>query len=140
MLGCDETPTLLLVDDDQVNRIAFTRALAKLNLSMDFVTTEDGFAALEYLNERIARNQDVLPPIIVLLDVYMPRMNGAEFCTALEKNPCFEGLIVYAFGTEDLPASIRSVLDAHVAGYLTKDNPLETLASVLPEMAQTPAP
>ena len=133
MTGCNQTPTLLLVDDDEINRIAFTRALGKLNHDLGFVTAEDGLEALEYLHERIARKNGVLPPAIVLLDVYMPRMNGAEFCNALAENPCFGDLTVYAFGTADMPVAIRSVLDAHIAGYLTKDSPLETLTS-LPQL------
>lgn len=131
MLDRAQTARLLLVDDDQVNRIAFTRALGKLDTDISIVTTADGLEALEYLNGERERNQGVLPPVIVLLDIYMPRMNGPEFCKALKNDPCFNGLIVYAFGTSDMPAAIRADLDSHIAGYLTKDKPLETLTAVL---------
>ena len=39
--------------------------------------------------------------------------------------------VIYAFGTADMPAAVRSALDEQVAGYLTKDKPLETLVSAL---------
>lgn len=123
--------TLLLVDDDHVNRIAFSRALKKLQAGNDLVTAEDGLEALEFLHNAVALNKGVLPPVIVLLDIHMPRMNGLEFCSAVSGSRCFDGLVIYAFGTADMPAAVRSALDEQVAGYLTKDKPLETLVSAL---------
>lgn len=123
--------TLLLVDDDAVNRIAFTRAFKKLKVNYDLVSVEDGIEALDYLNSQVARHAGALPSVIVFLDIYMPRMNGLEFCAAVSSNCCLDGVVVYAFATADTPDAIRVSLDPRVAGYLTKNNPLETLQSTL---------
>ncbi len=140
MSRCNEASTLLLVDDGHLNRTAFGRVFRKLNHYIDLVTAEDGLEALEYLNAELARCKGVLPPVIVLLDIYMPRMNGPELCDALRNRRGFDDMVMFAFGKAEVPAAIRSSLDTHIAGYVTRDYQLETLVSVLQPEGKTAIP
>lgn len=62
--------SVLIVDDDQDIRDAFTLALKFMGYSV--FAAENGQAALQLLAERE-------PPCVILLDMMMPVMNGEEF-------------------------------------------------------------
>jgi two-component system sensor histidine kinase ChiS len=68
--GNGHRPTVLVVDDDEVNRNVVADFLGLR--SYDVLEAEDGEKALALMRE----NQ----PDIVLLDIMMPKMNGYEVC------------------------------------------------------------
>ena len=124
-------PIVLLVDDDQISRIALSRAVKMLDIENQIATARDGLEALDYLAAQAAGNAGTLPPVVVLLDVNMPRMNGVEFCNAVTANTMFDGLVIYAFGARELAANVKRALDPRVAGYVGKDKPLDALATAV---------
>ncbi|WP_026750576.1 response regulator [Sediminibacterium sp. C3] len=62
--------TLLIADDDNINRVILKHMLK--SLEMEFVSVSDGADAMKYLYEH--PNQKV----IMLLDLNMPNMDGNE--------------------------------------------------------------
>jgi len=72
--------TLLVVDDNEDNRYALTRRLAREGYP-NVVTADDGAQALELLSGK--------PFDLVLLDIMMPNVNGYE---VLEKMKADEKL------------------------------------------------
>ena len=69
--------TILLVDDDPVIRASLSDLLAAEGFDVE--TAEDGQAALERLSE-------IGDPSLILLDLGMPRMDGWEFLSRLDRN------------------------------------------------------
>ncbi|MDP2309169.1 MAG: hybrid sensor histidine kinase/response regulator [Pseudomonadota bacterium] len=69
-------PTVLIVDDDAVNRLLLC---AWLGRTYDVVEACDGFEALDVL---AATNPDV-----VILDVMMPGLDGIEVCRRIKARP-----------------------------------------------------
>lgn len=69
-------PTVLVVDDDQCNRILLS---AWLGRTYDVLEACDGHEALEVL--------DGASPDIVILDVLMPGINGIEVCRRIKARP-----------------------------------------------------
>ena len=69
---------ILVIDDDLDTRAAASELLA----DMDYwpVTTRNGLEALEYLRKGVQ-------PIAILIDLYMPLMDGESFCQALDQDP-----------------------------------------------------
>ncbi|HET7600974.1 MAG TPA: response regulator [Gemmatimonadales bacterium] len=89
--------TLLLVDDEDVVRAYGTRALT----AEGFAVTEaqDGTEALRRVEERGS------PFDLVIADVLMPRMNGAELAEALlSRNPRQPILLMSGYPPADLLA------------------------------------
>ncbi len=69
---------ILLVDDDDVDVMRVKRSFKELKIANPLHVPNDGVEALEML--RGANGRAAIPePHLVLLDLNMPRMNGAEF-------------------------------------------------------------
>lgn len=88
----NETPQALLVEDSATERQLLE---AYLDLSGFNVTSaQDGQDALDYLSLH-AR------PDVVLLDMMMPRMDGAEFVRTVRADPAMKGLSIFALSGSD---------------------------------------
>ena len=85
---------LALVVDDNANERSLMTALLELS-GYSVVVVEDGQAALDYLE------QSFQAPDFVLLDMNMPRKNGAETISEIRRNPDFKGLKVFAVSGSD---------------------------------------
>lgn len=70
---------ILLVDDDSKDVELVLAALKKHNFANDVVVARDGAEALDYLYRRGDFETQPAPlPIVMLLDLKMPRMDGLE--------------------------------------------------------------
>ena len=104
--------TILLVEDDDVDvdvdvdvdAMEIKRAFKRQRIGSHVVRACDGLQALEIL-----KYEGVDTPIIILLDLQMPRMNGLEFLEAIRQNPKYASSIVVVLTTskadEDLVSS-----------------------------------
>ena len=80
VLQAEGSPSVLLVDDDEVNLMVTALALR----DRGFVVTEvsSGDAALDHLSQHV--------PDIVVLDAMMPGLNGFDTCLRLRSIPALE--------------------------------------------------
>lgn len=115
----DEPITILLVDDDDVDVRVVKRALHKQCINNPMVVARDGVEALEVL-----RGEDGHPPLIqpllILLDLNMPRMGGLEFLDELRNDPKLSKSIVFVLTTSNDERDRDAAYTKHVAGYLLK--------------------
>lgn len=113
--------TFLMVDDDDVSIMAIRRALKKLKIINPLRVAKDGQQALNIL-----RGEDNEPPcqtpLLVILDLNMPRMDGFEFLEELRKDTCLRSTIVFILSTSDTPTDVTSAYAQNVAGYIVKDD------------------
>jgi CheY-like chemotaxis protein len=76
---------ILLVEDNPNDRILTERAFKKSNLGNELITVADGEEALTYL----LGNSEVAPqplPILVLLDLKLPKVDGLEVLQRLRSH------------------------------------------------------
>ncbi|MFZ4579047.1 MAG: response regulator [Myxococcota bacterium] len=86
---------ILLVDDSPRDTELALDALAIHNLANAVVVVRDGVEALEYLNRTGAfANRTAGNPVVVLLDLKMPRMDGLETLRAIRNTPSLRMLPV----------------------------------------------
>lgn len=109
--------TIAVVDDDDVDAQAITRAMAQLKIANPIIRAIDGIDALEKL-----RSPDVSMPLIILLDLNMPRMGGIEFLEELRKDEKLRGALVIILTTSNAPEDINAAYDQYVAGYIVKSD------------------
>jgi diguanylate cyclase (GGDEF)-like protein len=102
--------TLLLVDDDAMNRDALARRLTRSGYTV--VTAENGGAALRTLRERRID--------AVLLDVMMPGMSGLETLRQLRQLRSVADLPVIMVTAKDQSDDVVEALDLGANDYVTK--------------------
>ncbi|MBK1659328.1 response regulator [Paracraurococcus ruber] len=114
-----KTVTILLVEDDIVDRMAVRRAFKTLKILNPVIEVGDGVEALERL--RGENGQEKVPsPCLVLLDLNMPRMDGIEFLSVLRSDPALHRMIVFVMTTSQAEEDMLEAYDHNVAGYLVK--------------------
>ena len=85
--------TVLLVDDEEAVRMTSRRLLERMGL--DVVTAENGAEALEMFSKHAAEIR------LVVLDMGMPVMGGAECFRRLRERSCVPVLIVTGFSVDE---------------------------------------
>jgi len=111
--------SILLVEDDDVAAESVMRSLGKVGVNFPVTWVEDGRAALKALRgedpaRRIAR------PLVILLDLNMPRMNGFEFLQELRADPKLSDEVVFVLTTSDSDTDRTRAYHEQIAGYMVK--------------------
>jgi CheY-like chemotaxis protein len=113
--------SVLIVDDDDVAIEAVERALKQEQLNLPVISASDGMAALQLL-----RGDGTVPlngiPLVILLDLNMPGMNGMEFLSALRADPKLQHNVVYVWTTSNSDKDRDAAYRQHVAGYMVKSS------------------
>jgi CheY-like chemotaxis protein len=109
---------ILLVDDDDVARESVVRNLRKHQIEFPVVPAEDGAVALEIL--RGTHERTVGRPLIILLDLNMPRMNGFEFLQELRGDASLRNAIVFVLTTSSADEDRARAYQENIAGYMVK--------------------
>jgi diguanylate cyclase (GGDEF)-like protein len=105
-----EQATLLLVDDDAMNRDALSRRLTRAGYAV--LTAEDGRTAL---NMVAAHHVD-----LVLLDVMMPGISGIEVLRRIRETRSISDLPIIMVTAKDGPQDTVEALDFGANDYVTK--------------------
>ncbi|MBX3180461.1 MAG: response regulator [Candidatus Hydrogenedentes bacterium] len=112
------TPTLLLVEDDDVDAERVIRAAQRAGAPFIIRRASNGVEALAVLRGEIP--PVITPPLIVLLDLRMPQMGGLQFLGELRKDGAFRGIVVFVMTTSHSDEDRRAAYDKFVAGYIPK--------------------
>ncbi len=102
--------TVLIVDDNEDNRIILKKRLAKMGFATELA--ENGKQALEIIN---SNHVD-----IILLDIMMPVMNGFQVLEVLKNHPQYRDLPVIVISGIDDIGSISKCLELGAEDYFTK--------------------
>jgi CheY-like chemotaxis protein len=114
-----QTVTILLVDDDKVDRMAVRRSFKALKIANPIIEATDGVEALQRLRGE-AGFEPVPSPCLILLDLNMPRMGGLEMLAVLRSDPALHRMIVFVMTTSAAEDDMMRAYDQNVAGYVVK--------------------
>lgn len=118
----DEQPaTVLLVDDDDVNRLLTSVALRDRGFRVEEAAS--GESALTLL--------ETVQPDVLVLDALMPGMDGFQTCRALRAMPGFESLPVLMLTGLDDEESIARAYEAGASDFFIKSTQWTLLAGRL---------
>ena len=79
---------ILLAEDDPNDVELTLRALESQNLANEVVVARDGVEALDYLLRRdVHAGRDPGHPVVVLLDLKMPRLSGIDVLRQMKASP-----------------------------------------------------
>ena len=113
------TPSILLVEDDQMDVMNVQRELRRQNIDVPLVHARNGRDALRMLRGEGAEPKIAMPNV-VMLDINLPRMNGLELLEILRSDPEFAGLNVFIMTTSDLESERLKARQLAVSGYIIK--------------------
>ena len=110
-LSCSSNDAwILIVDDDPIVRSLMRDALEDEGFSV--VEAEDGVEACRVCEERL--------PVLLVVDVVMPQMDGFELCRELRNRPATKDVpILIATGLDDLH-SVAKAYDAGATDFIAK--------------------
>lgn len=113
------TVTILLVEDDRVDRMAIRRAFRDLKIANPVIEASDGIEALQRLRGENGFEK-VASPCLMLLDLNMPRMGGIELLEVIRSDPALHRMIIFVMTTSSAEEDLLQAYDKNVAGYVVK--------------------
>ncbi|WDE03837.1 response regulator [Thalassomonas viridans] len=109
---------ILLVEDDDVAAEAVVRSFKKAGLQIPIVLAEDGDIALNIL--RGTHERRIEKPLLVLLDLNMPHLNGFEFMEILRSDEALKDTVVFVLTTSSDDKDLTRAYSENIAGYMVK--------------------
>ena len=117
----DKTVNILLLEDDEIDAEAVKRAFKKHKIANPLTVARDGLEALDYLKGENGKEK-IAEPLLCLVDINMPRMNGIEFLQAIRADEAHNKTIAFILTTSKSDEDKMMAYDLNVAGYLVKSN------------------
>ena len=122
---------VLLVEDDEIDIEAMRRAFSTAGVDRPITVARDGLEALAILRGEAAGEGPPLTwPVLVVLDLNMPRMKGTEFLAELRGDPALRQLPVFVLTTSDDDRDKAEAYGHNAAGYLVKPHDTRRLVDV----------
>jgi two-component system response regulator len=109
---------ILLVDDSPDDVLLTLRAFRKNEIAQDIVVARDGVEALALLLP--TDGSAPLRPVIVLMDISMPRMGGLEALEALRADSSTRSLPVIMLSSSIVERDISASYDGGANSYIQK--------------------
>lgn len=125
------TRPILLVEDNPVDVDLTLRAFARHNLANPVQVARDGQEALDWIPRWEAGETK---PLVILLDVKLPRVNGLEVLRRLREHPVSQNLPVVMLTSSSEDRDVQMAYQQHANSYIVKpvnfDNLMDVAAQI----------
>jgi CheY-like chemotaxis protein len=112
---------ILLAEDDEGHAYLVHQNLEEAGFANTFVHVTDGQEALDYIRcQGRYRDRVAHGPLLVLLDINLPRVDGVEVLAQLRADPETHKLPVIMLTTTDDPREVRRCYELGCNSYVTK--------------------
>lgn len=76
--------TVIIIDDDKTSVFLTSIFIRNLDMEIKIQVANNGIQGLELLENELIHSSFTTSPLLVLLDIKMPKMNGWQFLRAFE--------------------------------------------------------
>ena len=121
---------ILLVEDNRVDVMTVQRALSKYRINNPLFVARTATDALAMLRGKSAAKVDPLP-VLILLDLNLPRMSGIEFLGELRKDPELRDLSVIVLTSSNEPNDRAAAFRYEVEDYIVKPHSFDEFATAI---------
>lgn len=123
--------TILLVDDNDDDVLLMKRAIQKAKMQNPITVRRDGMEAIEFLSQ--FRSSEVVadPPIMVVLDLKMPRMSGFDVLSWIRQQPSLRRMWVVILSHSQEQSDVNRAYDLGANSYLVKPTRLASLIEMI---------
>ena len=115
-------PVLLMVDDDEEDVYLTKRAFCSYSSNLVFKSVSNGDELFDYLDHhgefREIRTDQT--PVVIMLDINMPRENGFELLSRLKSHPNHKHLPVIMLTTSCTESDVRKAYGLGASSYVCK--------------------
>jgi CheY-like chemotaxis protein len=112
---------IVLADDDDGHATLVERNLIRVGVANTLLRLKDGQEALDFLRgENGHPARDSSQPVLLLLDIKMPRLDGVEVLRRLKADPKTALIPVIILTTTDDPREIKRCYELGCSVYITK--------------------
>lgn len=112
---------ILLAEDDQKDIELTLAALEEINLANEIDVVRDGEEALDYLFKRAKyKNRENDNPVVVLLDLKMPKVDGLEVLRQIRKSDELCHIPVVVLTSSKMESDLITSYDLGVNAYVVK--------------------
>jgi CheY-like chemotaxis protein len=129
--------TILLVEDNPAHAALVIRSLQRDRSDHNLIAVDDGDAALDYLRGRgaYADHDAAHKPLLVLLDLRLPRRDGLEVLAEIKNDPKLEDVPVVVLTTSGADADVRRAYQLGANSYLVKPTAFARLGDLLTDVS-----
>ncbi|HEY5556311.1 response regulator [Acetobacterium sp.] len=123
---------ILYVEDSPLDIELTLEAIKENKIANPIVVTNDGVEALEYLRcEGFYKDRKPGNPILILLDLKMPRMDGLEFLSIVKKDEKFKRIPIIMLTASREERDLVKGYDLGVNAYVVKPVDFESLIEIV---------
>jgi chemotaxis family two-component system response regulator Rcp1 len=124
-------PVDILLVEDNPGDVRLTRELLKESkIHNNLTVVDNGEDAIVFLR-RAAKHPDATLPDLILLDLNLPRKNGAEVLASIKNDPTMRRIPVVILTSSKAEEDIARAYDLHANCYISKPVGLEQFATVV---------
>ncbi|MBE9001397.1 response regulator [Nostoc sp. LEGE 12447] len=125
--------TILLVEDNPKDILLIQRAFRKAGIINPLQVVNDGDAAVLYLSgEKPYSERSHYPlPVLVLLDLKLPRRSGAEVLMWLRQQPILKRMPVVVLTSSREYGDVNHLYDLGVNAYMVKPVAFNNLVEII---------
>lgn len=125
--------TILLVEDNPKDILLIQRAFRKAGIINPLQVVNDGDAAVLYLSgeEPYSERSHYPLPVLVLLDLKLPRRSGAEVLMWLRQQPILKRMPVVVLTSSREYGDVNHLYDLGVNAYMVKPVAFNNLVEIL---------
>lgn len=123
---------ILLADDDPDDQYMIREALSVSGLMHEIRMVSNGEELLDYLNKKGKfKDEYLLYPVVVLLDLSMPKKDGWECLMEIKADPKLRKIPIVILSTSNNPDDIVRSYERGAASYITKPYSYKELVEVM---------
>lgn len=124
---------ILLVEDNHKDVFLIQRAIRKAEITTPVRVVNDGDAAVQYLaGEAPFGDRTLHPlPVLILLDLKLPRRSGAEVLAWLRQQPELKRLPVVVLTSSREFTDVNNLYDLGVNAYMVKPPTFDNLVEIV---------
>lgn len=122
---------IIFADDDADDLELITGFFKQYNRNINVLEFKDGKEVLKFLDD-FALN---VTPVLIVLDINMPRLNGRETLTAIRKNPKYQYIPVVVYSTS-ISSKDENFCRQLGASWVTKTSSIDGVKQVARVLAE----
>lgn len=127
----NESIEILLVEDNEADILLVREALKDAKVSNTLHVAKDGQEALDFLRSKDGLNPDKIRPGLILLDLYMPKLNGQEVLENIKNDDDLKAIPVVVMTSSQEEQDITRAYAMQANSYVIKPVDFEQLTKVV---------